>query len=214
MLSCVLPPVQPLLLNLDETAVSYSFHQAKGLYHRRLKRQGRAHTQVRKHELRGAVTHVASICDRTEVQPRLLQVIIGNSHRFTKRLMSSVRASKASNVHLSRRKSSWNNTSCMCEILDLLAHALKVFPRFQPILLLDTASCHISDKVAAKAAALNMWLVPVPAGLTYLLQPLDVCVFFGYKEFLRQQYRKIRAEKGMVTAEMWLQLLLLFTRAI
>ena len=121
--------------------------------------------------------------------------------------MSSVRASKASNVHLSRRKSNWNNTSCMCEILDLLAHALKVFPRFQPILLLDTASCHISDKVAALAAALNMWLVPVPAGLTYLLQPLDVCVFFGYKEFLRQQYRKIRAEKGMVTAEMWLQLL-------
>ena len=57
----------------------------------------------------------------------------------------------------------------MCEILDLPAHALKDFPWFQPILLLDTASCHISEKVAAKAAALNIWLVPVPVGLTHLL---------------------------------------------
>lgn len=100
----------------------------------------------------------------------------------------------------------------MCEILDLLAHALKDIPWFQPILLLDTASCHISEKVAAKAAALNIWLVPVPAGLTHLLQRLDVYnfsgyIFSGYKEFLRQQHRKIRAEKGIVTAEMWLQLL-------
>ena len=184
MLSCIPPPVQPLLLNLDETAVSDSFHQAKGLYHRRLKRRCRAHTQVQKNELRGAVTHVALICDRTEVQPQLPQVIIGNSHRFTKQLMSSVRASTPSTVHLFRRKSTWNNTSCMCEILDLLAHALMDFPWCQPILLLDTASCHISDKVAAKAAALNIWLVPVPAGFTHLIQPLDVYVFSGYKEFL------------------------------
>ena len=207
LVSCVVAPVQPLFLNLDETSVSYTFHQAKGLYHRRLKRQGRAHTQIRKSELRGAVTHVAVICERSEVQPRLPQVIIGNKHRFTVRLMASVRASTPANVHLFRRKSSWNNTLCMCEILDLLSNALKEFPWFQPILLLDTASCHISDVVAAKASALNIWLVPVPAGLTHLLQPLDVYTFSGYKEFLRQQYRKARADKGMVSLEMWLQLL-------
>jgi hypothetical protein len=95
----------------------------------------------------------------------------------------------------------------MCEILELLSHALKEFPWFQPILLLDTASCHIADAVAAKAAALNIWLVPVPAGLTHLLQPLDVYAFSGYKEFLRQQYRKSRAEKGTVSPLTWLQLI-------
>lgn len=82
LVSCVVAPVQLLFLNLDETSVSYTFHQAKGLYHRRLKRQGRAHTQIRKSDLRGAVTHVAAICERSEVQPRLPQVIIGNKHRF------------------------------------------------------------------------------------------------------------------------------------
>jgi hypothetical protein len=87
----------------------------------------------------------------------------------------------------------------MCEISDLLSNALKEFPWFQSILLLDTALCHISDVVATKAAALNIWLVPVPAGLTNLLQPLDVYAFSGYKAFLRQQYRTARADKGMVS---------------
>ena len=200
-------PVQPLLLNLDETSVSYTFHQARGLYARRLKRQGRAHAQVPKSDLRGAVTHVAIICERSEVQPRLPQVVIGNTHRFTRRLVARTLASKPANVHVFRGKSSWNNTACMSEILDLLAEALKDFPGFQPILLLDTASCHINDTVAAKAAKLNIWLAPVPAGLTHLLQPLDVHVFSGYKEFLKQEYRKVRSATGSVTPEAWLNLI-------
>lgn len=131
-------PVQPLLLNLDETAVSYSFHQAKGLFVKKLKRKRRCYSQVRKQDLRGTVTHVAIITNRSEVQPKLPQVIIGNHHRFTHGLLASVIADKPASVHLLRRKSSWNNTSVMCEILDLLATALQQFPGFQPILLLDT----------------------------------------------------------------------------
>ena len=115
--------MQPLLLNLDETALSYSFHQAKGLYVRKLKRKGRCYSQVRKQDLRGTVTHVAIIANRSEVQPKLPQVIIGNRHRFTKGLLASVVADKPASVHLFRRKSSWNNISVMCEILDLLAAA-------------------------------------------------------------------------------------------
>ena len=57
----------------------------------------------------------------------------------------------------------------MIQVLELLADALKEYPAFQPVLLLDTATCHIGDKVAEKAAALNIWLVPVPAGVTHLL---------------------------------------------
>lgn len=117
--SKVLPPVQPLLLNLDETSVSYTSHQAKGLYVRRLRREGRSHAQVPKRDLRGAVTHVAIICDRSEIQPRLPQVIIGNKHRFTLGLVNRAIASKAHNVHLFRRKSSWNNSACMIEVLEL-----------------------------------------------------------------------------------------------
>ena len=153
------------------------------------------------------MTHVAIICDRSEIEPRLPQVLIGNKHRFTQTLVAGALGSKPSNVHLFRRKSSWSNSTCMVEVLDLLAEALRDFPAFQPILLLDTATCHMSDSVAAKAASLNIWLVPVPAGLTHLLQPLDVYGFAGYKEFLRNAYRTERAAHGKVTPKSWLKLL-------
>ena len=187
--------------------MSYTFHQSQGLYVRSLRRKGRCHAQVRKRDLRGAVTHVALICDRSDVQPKLPQVVICNSHRFTKSLLASVASVQPSSVHLFRRKSSWNNTSCMCEILELLAKALKDFPAFQPILLLDTCSCHVSDVVSAKAAALGIWLVPVPPGLTHLLQPLDVYTFSGYKQFLRSAYRKACLRDGHVSPPSWLKLL-------
>ena len=153
------------------------------------------------------MTHVAIICDRSEIEPRLPQVLIGNTHRFTQTLVAGALGSKPSNVHLFRRKSSWSNSTCMVEVLDLLAEALRDFPAFQPILLLDTATCHMSDSVAAKAASLNIWLVPVPAGLIHLLQPLDVYGFAGYKEFLRNAYRTERAAHGKVTPKSWLKLL-------
>lgn len=176
---------------------------------KKLKRKPRCYSQVRKQDLRGTVTHVAIIANRSEVQPKLPQVIIGNHHRFTHGLLASVIADKPASVHLLRRKSSWNNTSVMCEILDLLATALQQIPGFQPILLMDTCGCHISDVVTAKAAALNIWLVPVPAGLTHLLQPLDVYVFVGYKRYLRESYRQMRsmAAQGTATLQAWIKLL-------
>jgi hypothetical protein len=96
----------------------------------------------------------------------------------------------------------------MTQVLELLADALKDYPAFQPVLLLDTATCHIGDKVAEKAAALNIWLVPVPAGVTHLLQPLDVYTFSCYKEFLRREYRLARAKHGgIITPQTWLRLI-------
>lgn len=68
----------PLLLNLDETSVAYSYHGAKGNHVRR-----EPFAKIQRRELRGAVTHVAIISDRPDVQPVLHQVIIGNYHRFT-----------------------------------------------------------------------------------------------------------------------------------
>ncbi len=194
-------------MRLEEISVSYTFHQAKGLYVRRLRREGRAHTQVPKRDLRGAVTHVAIMRDRSEIQPRLPQVLQGNKHRFTQTLVAGALGSKPSNVHLFRRKSSWNNTTCTIDILDLLAEALRDFPTLQPILLLDTASCHINDPVAAKAGSFNIWLAPVPAGLTHLLQPLDVYGSAGYKGFLKSVHRTERAAHGKVTPQSWLKLL-------
>ena len=82
-----------------------------------------------KKDLRGTITHVAVIADRPDVQAVLPQVFIGNTHRFTLGLMkSAAAAAKPANVHLFRRKSSWNNMVNMSEILTLLSEALTAFP--------------------------------------------------------------------------------------
>ena len=97
----------------------------------------------------------------------------------------------------------------MCEVLELLAHALQEFPGVQPIFLLDTAIMHISDVVADKAAALNIWLVPVPPRLTHVLQPGNVHTLAGYNKFVRNAFRKACASSadGKILPRTWLEIL-------
>ena len=198
---------QPVFLNLDETSISYSFHGAKGYLSKHLLKSGRAKTRIRKKELRGSVSHVAIIADRPEVQKRLPQVFIGNTHCFTLGLMAEVVGTTPEFVHLFRRKSSWNNIENMISVLELLAAALAHFPDLQPILALDTVRCHIAPRILSKAAELKLWIAPVPAGLTYLLQPLDVSCFAQYKAFLRSAYRIARMATGALSARQWIMLL-------
>ena len=150
---------------------------------------------------------MAIIADRPEVQKRLPQVFIGNTHRFTLGLMAEVVGTTPEFVHLFRRKSSWNNIENMISVLELLAAALAHFPDLQPILALDTVRCHIAPRILSKAAELKLWIAPVPAGLTYLLQPLDVSCFAQYKAFLRSAYRIARMATGALSARQWIMLL-------
>lgn len=200
---------QPLFLNLDETLISYSYHGAKGYFVKKLVKTRKGSVKIRKKELRGSVSHVAIIADRPDVQRVLPQVFIGNGHRFTLGLLAAVAdaGDKPNCVHLFRRKSSWMNIENMSAILDLLAKALGDFPSLQPILVLDTVRCHIAPCILQKAASLKIWLAPVPAGLTYLLQPLDVSCFARYKHFLRSRYRAARMAAGSVSAHQWMRLL-------
>ena len=198
---------QPVLLNLDETSISYSSHGAKGYFARHLLKSRKATSRVRKKELRGSVSHVAIIAARPEVQKRLPQVFIGNRHRFTLGLLAEVAGITPEFVHLFRRKSSWNNIENMISILDLLTDALGHFPDLQPILVLDTVRCHIAPRILSKAAELKLWIALVPAGLTYLLQPLDVRCFAQYEAFLRAAYRTARMTTGAMSARQWLMLL-------
>jgi hypothetical protein len=95
----------------------------------------------------------------------------------------------------------------MISVLELLAAALAHFPDLQPILALDTVRCHIAPRILSKAAELKLWIAPVPAGLTYLLQPLDVSCFAQYKAFLRSAYRIARMATGALSARQWIMLL-------
>lgn len=205
---------QILWLNLDETSVAVHFLGGRGTVVTDRTPGGLASklgVRASKAALRGAVTHVGLICDNSTLQPLLPQVIIGNRRRFTRKLLAAVATSKPSGVHLFAEKSAWNSHDIMVRVLRLLAEALEPYKAiWQPVLMLDVATCHVGPKVAAAARSLGIQLVYVPARMTGLLQPLDVAVFASYKAWLRTEWRRLQeaAPQGQVSDVAWLELVM------
>lgn len=197
-----------VFINLDETSVGLFHGAAKGNVVKRGRQKQPPRQNASRRALRGAVTHVAMIADRTDVQGRLPQVLIGNKHIFTLSLLAAVAATKPASVHLFREKSSWNNVAVMLRVLELLAEVMSThFPTLQPVLVLDTVGCHVNPAVVRKANSFGIFLMIVPAKLTWLLQPLDTHVFAGYKHFLRNKYRALLEAHGRVSPVQWMTLL-------
>ena len=195
----------PLLINLDATSVAYSFQRGRG----NVVAGAAAETKVSRSETRGAVTHVAMICNDSAVQPKLPQFIIGNHHKFTLAFMQAASVTKPPNVVLLREKSAWNSLAIMRKVLQSLADALQHFSTYQAILVLDTASCHTSPKLVRLAASLNIWISFIPAKLTCMLQPLDTHCFAGYKDCVQKLFRQERSKafEGRVSSISWINIL-------
>ena len=201
-----------LRINLDETSVKLFQGDGKGAVFFKKKRgrpglgaaeEGEAVQAVSLKKKRACLTHIGLICDRAEVQPALPQVLIGNEATFLAGEFADLQAACPANVFLVRQRSAWSNVETCMRVLRLLAAALRrheaaaVHPplkRLQPVLLMDACRLHIHSSVARSCAALGIWLVVVPARLTWLLQPLDTRAFQIYKEHFRAAYQRARLE--------------------
>ena len=196
---------QPLLLNLDETAISRAHPGSPGWIVSKSWWPGalRPHQKIPKKDERSMITHVGLITHNTTVQGRLPQILIGNERIFTPELMAAVAQVAPSKVQFWRCKSSWNTSNHMLRILREIALAMAEFPEFQPILVMDCATIHLSPRVLNVASTLGIWILPVPAGCTFLLQPCDTHVFAALKAFLKRAYRDSKDANGVVTSEAW-----------
>ena len=182
---------EALRLNLDETSICLFQGGGKGnvfISKKRLRRQG-----VSRNTRRRCLTHVAVICDRTDVQPLLPQVVLGNEATFQARRMAGLRAACPANIVLVRGKSAWNNEETHAWIIRRIGDALAPLrDRYQAILLADAARIHFTPRVLAACRRAGIWVVGVPARLTWLLQPLDTHGFQRYKTHLMQKYLEAR----------------------
>ena len=207
-----------LRVNLDETSVKLFQGDQKGTVFFKKKRPrepagaaeegaeeaGGAAEPVQKVSLqkkRTCLTHVGLICDQSDVQPFLPQFLIGNEHTFPESSMDAFRAACPDNVVLVRQKSAWMNVQLSKRVFRSLAEALrrhereKVHPpmlRLQPALCMDAANVHIHEACVRSCYALRIWLIVVPARLTWLLQPLDTHAFQKYKEYFKTAYQRAR----------------------
>jgi hypothetical protein len=98
----------------------------------------------------------------------------------------------------------------MPQILTLVRRSVRQrLPHAEVTIVLDAASQHTSDTVLRHASLLNVHLVFVPAGLTWLLQPLDTHVFASLKRVLAsmQQRERARRPPGPLPSGLWIDLL-------
>lgn len=188
-----------LIINLDETAVCLFQSSKRGtvIVSKKRKRDSPVQ-QVSRASRRTYLTHVALICDHPFYQKYLPQVVIGNEHTLLVRDLPTLREHCPSNFTLLRQKSAWNNTQLMCQIVEKLRFALAPFAgKVQPILLMDAVRLHWAPAVVSSCRSKGIWPMPVPAKLTWLLQPCDTHMFQRYKLHLRKAYQNRQAEAAV-----------------
>ena len=187
---------KPLIINLDETAVCLFQGTERGTVIVGKKRKREEPVQrVNRAARRTYVTHVALICDQPAYQQYLPQIIIGNEHTFLARDMEELRRRCSGHIVLVRQKSAWNNAALMVKIVEQLWASLTPFAaKVQPILLMDTVRLHWTPAVLNRCAKRGVWAVPVPAKLTWLVQPCDTHMFLKYKFNLRRAAQRKREE--------------------
>ena len=188
-----------LTVNMDETALClFQGTSAGNLF---IRKTERAVQRVPRSARRTFLTHVALICDDPAVQPFMPQIVVVNERTINMQSWRAVQASCPAGVRLVRQKSAWNNAELCARIVRWLAAAVAPFTSTtQVVLLFDAAKQHVTPQVLRACAAVKIWPIVIPAGLTWLLQPLDTHVFALYKIRLQKAYHtaRIKTEDGHV----------------
>ena len=176
-LEASVPPGKTALrINWDETAIC--LHQGGKKGNIFLCKGHNAVQQGTKAARRAYVTQVALVCDHPLIQRCLPQVVICNERTLPVKMHAALQARLGGNFVLLRRKTAWVNTDISVEIMRLIAQALQPFSHeWQPVLMLDAYRAHIGARVFNAGVRYKLWLLVVPAGMTWLLQVLDTHVF-------------------------------------
>lgn len=158
---------------------------------------------VNKSLKRGTATHVSLITHMTHIQALLPQFVLLNQRTFK---ASDLPDACTSGVEFWRDKTAWNTGDKMISILEHIAFKLKDnMDGLQPVILLDMAPCHIDQRVISTANRLQLWLLFVPARLTYMLQPLDVGVFCPFKAELNLSFLASQDSTGTLKPQDWVR---------
>ena len=148
---------------------------------------------------RSAVTLVASVCDDTEIQPLLPQIILGNTRVLAKGDAQKINAEPDARVYCLRQKNGWVNEEILSKIIELMGVALKPWQQTRYFLLrVDACPRHCSAQVVRACNKAGLRVCYVAASMTSILQPCDTHVFARLKRVLRAglEILRLRSETG------------------
>ena len=138
-------------VNLDETAAHLFPENTRGniaVANGRLPPREGPRQRATLHERRAAIRHAALLCDNTELQPLLPQMLVCNKNTVSLRDFASLRAALRGNVWLVRPKSAWMSVPLMITVLQLLARFRDDHcPGRALVLFMDAARVHLHADV-------------------------------------------------------------------
>ena len=190
---------QIVRINLDETCVRLCTEATKGAVAVGRNRS-RKEALVGEHKAslsarRMAVTLVASVCDDTEIQALLPQVILGNQRVMSKAEAHRMNAEPDASVYCVRQKSSWLNKEVLSKLVHLMGVALKPWQQSRYfVLCMDACPCHCCVEVVRACNKAGLHVCYVAASMTSVLQPCDTHVFARLKRFLRAGVERLRLQ--------------------
>ena len=184
----------PLLINIDESPMPLVYANATGNIVR-LGNQRNTYREPRRgatrNEQRIHFTYVAMICNVQWIQQFLPQILIIPERALPINEWRTIFAELPENVYLLRQGSMWVSSKLHKKILRLLRKCLKrlrIQHTYKVILLADAFGGHITIESMQAMKDYGFFFVLLPAGLTWLMQPLDVQTFVQVKRFLRARY--------------------------
>ena len=197
---------QVVRINLDETCCRLCTEATKGAVAVGRNRS-RKEALIGEHKAslsarRMAVTLVASVCDDTEIQALLPQVILGNERVLSKGEAHRINAEPDACVYCVRQKSGWVNKEILSKILHLMGVALKPWQQTRYfVLCMDACPCHCSVEVVRACNKAGLHVGYVAASMTSILQPCDTHVFARMKRFFRAGMETLRLQSATGEAQ-------------
>ena len=149
------------------------------------------------------MTLMAAVCNKTEMQATLPQVLLPKHPGRTnpsKKLLATWEATGAP-IQVWHGTDGWVNAPTMTRWLQTIRSWVnEKNPRMDIVLIMDCFSVHTSKRTLMTCRRLNINVVFVPARMTWLLQCLDTDVFAPLKKEIRREtaMRELASDSGLI----------------
>jgi len=207
--TCVLGGRETIFVNLDETPVAKQMQSRRGYVCNLIGTlDADWHARIPTRDTRSHATLMAAVCDDALLQQHLPQLLLTKDKTLT-------RAEKVALRHLPlpirwlEGSTGWMTSSILKQVFTIYRREIRaVRPNAEIVMVFDVASQHVTREVFMHLNRLNLHTLLVPAGMTWLLQPLDTHVFSTLKRSLHDRQARGRAGSplGILPTCSWIRI--------
>ena len=199
-----------LFVNLDETAVAQLVPHRRGcVMPAGTGARASPVERIKRSESHGHLTLMAAIAGDADLQACLPQWVLPKDAGLTRAERARMRR-LADPLVFVPGTSGWVSVESLCPLLTHLRRVVRARrPGHRLVVAWDAASQHVNILVLRHARRLGIHVLLIPAGLTWLLQPLDSHVFASFKRTAHRLQLEARASKdaGVLQRTGWIDLL-------